>query len=197
MEISLIKNLNDPNSEIYKKTLKKQIKFIEKRLLDIKSKYLNDKMGCCGSKNDIVEHFNNGPSANTVLQFFNFPTDKCIICGGKKGENNIKQLERAHCYNYSRRDLLKMVINDLWIDEKEPIIAGEILKKFIEYHKICPIYIQCKKCHNNYDKVSKKLKEENKKNESEFKSSTFIVTGNTYNIYNIGEAHIKQHINNI
>ena len=29
---------------------------------------------------------------------------------------------------------------------------SEILKKFIEKHDCCPIYMLCNKCHNTYDK---------------------------------------------
>ncbi len=70
--------------------------------------------------------------------FFNFKTNKCIICKGEKGEKGdkgIRQFERAHCNIYSRRDLLMMAIDDLWIDNTTPIIVGDILKLFINFAK--------------------------------------------------------------
>ena len=44
-----------------------------------------------------------------------------------------------------------MAINELYIDNNTPIKTGDILKLFIENHKICPIYMLCNKCHNKYD----------------------------------------------
>ena len=146
-------NLSNQESEIYKKTLEKQIQFISKRLLNIKTnKYLDDKMGCCGQKEIIAKHLNQGPAANLVQVFFNFKHTKCILCKNKKGENNIKQLQRAHCNNYQRYDLLMMAINDLWIDDITPIKVGDVLKLFIQKHEVCPIYILCNICHVKYDK---------------------------------------------
>jgi hypothetical protein len=143
--------LNNPESEIYKKTIKKQNKFIPLRLNNIHNRYLNDKMGCIGEKEYIANHLNNGPSQNLVQTFFNFKTNKCIICKGEKGDKGIRQFERAHCNIYSRRDLLMMAIDDLWIDNTTPIIVGDILKLFIKKHDKCPIYMLCNICHTNYD----------------------------------------------
>ncbi len=146
-----MEELSNPESEIYKNTLEKQKLYISTRLNTIKNRYLDDKMGCYGEKETIVKHLNQGPSQNLVQKFFNFKATKCIICKGKRGENGIRQLERAHCNIYSQYDLIMMAINDLWIDNITPIKVGDILKLFIQKHEICPIYMLCNLCHNKYD----------------------------------------------
>lgn len=143
--------LNNPNSEIFKNVLEKQKIYISNRLKTIKNRYLDDDMGCCGEKKIIAKHLNNGPAQNLVHSFFNFKDKKCIICNGKLGDRNIRQLERAHCNNYSRYDLLIMALDELYVDNTTPIKVGDILKLFIEKHEICPIYILCNICHKNYD----------------------------------------------
>ena len=146
-----MENLSNPVSELYKKTLEKQKQYINTRLRTIKNRYLDDNMGCCGEKEVIAKHLNQGIAQNLVHSFFNFKTTKCIICNGKKGENGIRQFERAHCNIYSRYDLLIMAINDLYIDNNTPIKTGDILKLFIQKHQLCPIYMLCNLCHNIYD----------------------------------------------
>jgi hypothetical protein len=146
-----MEELNNPESEIYKRILEKQIIYINTRINSITNRYLNDDMGCSGKKEAIAKHLNLGPAQNLVQSFFNFKATKCLICNGKKGENNIRQLERAHCNIFSRYDLIMMAINDLWIDDSTPIRTGDILKLFILKHKECPIYMLCNICHNKYD----------------------------------------------
>jgi len=146
-----MEELSNPESELYKKILEKQKLYINTRFVSIKNRYLDDYMGCCGEKEVIAKHLNQGPAQNLVQTFFNFKATKCLICKGKKGENSIIQLERAHCNIYSRYDLLMMSINDLWIDNITPIKVGSILKLFIKKHEICPIYMLCNICHNKYD----------------------------------------------
>lgn len=151
-----MEELNNPNSEIFKNTLEKQKKFISERLKTIRNKYLDDEfiIGTPQKKENIVKHLNNGISANLIQTFFNYKTNICILCNGIKGENGIRQIERAHCNNYSRSDILLMAVNDYSenIENGDIITAGEILKRFIEKHDICPIYMLCNKCHNKYDK---------------------------------------------
>jgi hypothetical protein len=146
-----MENLSNPESDIYKKTLEKQKLYINIRLSKIKNRYFDDDMGCCGEKEAIAKHLNQGPAQNLVQTFFNFKAKKCIICNGKKGENGIRQLERAHCNIYSRYDLLMMAVNDLYIDNITPIRTGDILKLFIQKHDMCPVFILCNHCHNKYD----------------------------------------------
>ena len=143
--------LSNKESEIFIKTLEKQKTYISTRLNTIKNRYLDDDMGCSGKKETIAKHLNNGPAQNLVQTFFDFKAKKCILCNGKKGENGIRQLERAHCNIYSRYDLLMMAINDLYIDSNVPIKVGDILRLFIQKHELCPIYILCNLCHNKYD----------------------------------------------
>ena len=145
-----MEHLNNPESEIYKKTLEKQKLYISTRMNTIKNRILDDTMGCCGEKETIAKHLNMGLAQNIVQTFFK-KTDKCIICNGRVGDNGIRQLERAHCNIYSRYDLLIMAINDLYIDNNTPIKSGNILKLFIKKHEICPIYMLCNICHNKYD----------------------------------------------
>jgi hypothetical protein len=142
--------LNDDNSSIYKITLEKQKTYIQTRISKIQNRYLADNCGLSGDKKDIANHLNKGPAQNLVQTFFK--TDKiCCNCGLKKGENEIRQLERAHCNKYSRFDLLILALDELYIDENTPVPSGKILKKFIEKHELCPIYTLCNICHNQYD----------------------------------------------
>ena len=151
-----MEELSNPESEIYKKTLKKQKIYINTRMGSIKkNRYLDDNMGCCGEKEIIAKHLNQGPAQNLVQTFFDFKCKKCVLCKGKKGENSIRQLERAHCNIYSRLDLIMMAINVLWIDDITPIKVGDILKLFIQKHEICPIYMLCNICNNKYDNIFK------------------------------------------
>ena len=151
-----MEELNNPESEIFKNTLEKQKKFISERLRTIKNKYLDDDfiIGTPQKKENIVKHLNNGIAANLIQTFFNYKTNTCILCDGIKGENGIRQIERAHCNNYCRSDILLLAVNDFSkkIENGDIITAGEILKKFIEKHDICPIYMLCNICHNKYDK---------------------------------------------
>ena len=126
-----MEDLNNSESEIYKKTLEKQKLYISKRLNTIKNRLLDDTMGCCGEKEQIAKHLNMGLAQNLVQTFF--------------------KMERAHCNIYSRHDLLMMAINDLYIDNNTPIKSGDILKLFIQKHEICPIYMLCNLCHKKYD----------------------------------------------
>ena len=142
--------LNDSSSSVYKETLEGQITFIDNRLSNINNRYLNDMCGLSGTKSIIANHLNKGPAQNLIQNFFK-TNNFCSNCGLKKGENNIRQLERAHCNRYSRLDLIILALDDLYIDENTPISSGKILKKFIEKHKLCPIYTLCNICHNKYD----------------------------------------------
>jgi len=145
--------LNNPESEIYKKILEKQKSFITTRFSLIRNRYLDDTCCVVGEKKVIAKHLNQGLAQNLVQTFFNFKYTTCLICRGKKGENNIRQLERAHCNILSdpRYDLLMLAIDDLWVDNITPLGSGDILKLFIKKHEICPIYYLCNICHNKYD----------------------------------------------
>ena len=151
-----MEDLSNPDSEIYKNTLNKQVLFIDARMATMtRCRYFQDMMGCCGEKEAIANHLNHGNAPNLIHQFFNFKATKCILCKGKKGEKindqEIKQFERAHCNIYARRDLLMMAIDELYTDNTTSIRVGDILKLFILKHKICPIYMLCNICHNKYD----------------------------------------------
>ncbi len=146
--------LNDPESDIFKKTLVDQSNFISKRLLTIRNKYLDDPFIIAPQKKEnIVKHLNNGIAANLILSFFNYKTNICSYCNSVKGENGIRQIERAHCNNYSRSDILSLAVDDFIekLDNGEIITSGEILKRFIEKHTCCPIYMLCNQCHHKYD----------------------------------------------
>ena len=145
-----MEDLNDVESDIYKTTLETQKEYIDTRLKTIKSRYLDDTMGCCGTKDEIAKHLNMGIAQNTVHTIFK-THNTCIVCNGKVGDNGIRQIERAHCNIYSRYDLLMMAINDLYIDNTTPIKTGDILRLFIRKHDKCPIYMLCNLCHNKYD----------------------------------------------
>jgi hypothetical protein len=147
-----MEDLNNPESEIFTKTLEEQKQFILRRFVSIKrNRYLDDTMGCCGEKDIIAKHLNLGPAQNLVHGFFNYTTDKCILCNRCKEHDGIRQFERAHCNTYSRYDLLLMAVDDLYVDNTTPITVGDILKGFIQKHDICPIYMLCNLCHSKYD----------------------------------------------
>jgi len=151
-----MEELNNSESEVFKETLKKQTDFIKGRFYKLRAnRYLDDKMGCIGKKEDIVKHLNQGPAQNLIQTFFNYKTDKCSFCNCKKGENGVRQFERAHCNKFSRSDILNIAITDIYIDEQTPIIVGDILRIFIEKHECCPIYMLCNICHNKYDNTFK------------------------------------------
>ena len=156
-EIYKIEDLNNPESEIYKRTLEEQKLYINTKMNLKKNRFFDDNIGLCGEKEIIAKHLNLGPAQNLVQNFFKYKgcDDKCLLCNGKKGNNNIRQIDRAHCNIYSRYDLLMMAIDDLYIDNNTPIKSGDILKLFIQKHEICPIYRLCKICHNKYDKICK------------------------------------------
>ena len=51
----------------------RQQDFIMNRFNTIRSnRYLNDRMGCIGSKEDIITHLNQGPAQNLIQTFFNY-----------------------------------------------------------------------------------------------------------------------------
>jgi len=149
-----MEELNNPESEIFRNTLKEQKQFISRRIATIKNRQLKSQMGCSGTKDDIAKNLNMGQSQNLVLTFFNSKTDICVLCSRTKGQDDIRQIERAHCNLYSRYDLLMLALDDLYIDDTTPIKSGDILKKFIQKHDICPIYMLCNLCHTAYDKKS-------------------------------------------
>lgn len=150
-----MEELNNSESEIYKNTLEKQKIFIIERLKTIKNKYLDDEFIIAPQKKEnIVRHLNNGIAANTIQTFFNYKTDTCIFCKGTKGKNSgIRQIERAHCNKYSRSYILLLAVSEISekLDNGDIVTVGEILKKFIEKHECCPIYMLCNNCHRKYD----------------------------------------------
>ena len=148
--------LNNPESRIFKETLNKQQEFIKNRLNKLRSnKYLDNTARIGYTKKEIVGTLNQGMAQNLIQSFFNYKTEECSFCNKKKGENGIRQFERAHCNNYSREDILTMAVDDIYIDDKTPLICGVVLRKFIEKHECCPIYMLCNICHNKYDNCYK------------------------------------------
>ena len=115
----------------------------------MKNRFINDEVGLSGKKEVIAKHLNQGLAQNLVQNFFKTDT-KCLLCS--KSKPDVKQLERSHCNNYSRYDLLLLAIEDLYDDKDTSIKSGDILKSFILKHECCPIYTLCKKCHWIYDK---------------------------------------------
>ena len=67
-----MEELNNPESEIYKKTLEKQKKYINTKIYSKTNRYFDDEMGCCGKKEIIAKHLNQGLAQNLVHTFFNF-----------------------------------------------------------------------------------------------------------------------------
>ena len=143
-------HLNDSENEIFRNTLSNQIEFINNRLNNSRIRYLNSQCKLSGTKQEIIEILNMGIAANLVHAFF-YAATTCIICNRRRGEEGVRQIERAHCNNYSRPELLKMAVDDLYVDENTPIKTCDILRLFIRKHELCPIYSLCNFCHNQYD----------------------------------------------
>jgi len=145
--------LNDPESEIYKKALSRT-NDIEKQLNVSKINCLNNKCFVLGSIEDILKHLN-FHGRNLVHAFFKYTTNKCDNCGIFKSK--LVQLERAHCNkeNCDRSSLLYLAIKEHYNNEKVPIYVKDILKTFIKLHNKIPLFILCKKCHKEYDKIKK------------------------------------------
>jgi hypothetical protein len=77
-----MEDLNNPESEIYKKTLEKQKLYISTRLKTIKNRILDDTMGCCDEKEKIAKHLNMGLAQNLVQTFFKWLINvlrKCLV----------------------------------------------------------------------------------------------------------------------
>ncbi len=143
-------SLNDSNSEIYINTLLTQSKYIDKRLTTIKNRILETNVKFAGNtKEEIANFLNLGIAQNLIQTFFKFKNSSCILC--KKNKKEVRQLERAHCNLYSRYDLLILAIDNVYENKDAEIDSVTILTEFIKYHKICPIYYLCNKCHKKYD----------------------------------------------
>lgn len=144
--------LNDENSSIFKETIEKQKKYIDKRRKVIINRILETNIKFQGNtKEEIALFLNLGIAQNLVQAFFKFKEKKCLIC--KKDKSDVRQLERAHCNLYSRYDLLIKALDNIYVDIDTPINSVDILKEFIKCHSCCPIYYLCKSCHIEYDKI--------------------------------------------
>lgn len=143
--------INDVNNEIYKKAMDRT-NYIDNKLEKTKINCLNNNCSIIGNKKDILMHLKGGPAKNLVNTFFKYTTNKCDYCGIEKSRTI--QLDRAHCNKNGcdRSSLLEKSIDYYFINETTPIKIKSILRKFINYHKEIPLFILCKKCHNEYDK---------------------------------------------
>ena len=156
-----INQLDDPMGGVYRNTLKQQELFIKNRLVKSKMQGImegSDLSECwlSGSIESIVKIID--PHARNLIQNFfagkKSPYDfqMCLCCDGKKGDNGIRQFERAHCHVSSRPEIIRDVVTGMWVNNETSIKLGDILRKFIEKHRTCPIYMLCNKCHVKYDK---------------------------------------------
>ena len=143
-------NLNNSESDIFINTLSNQVNFINNRLNNSRIRYLNDECRLSGTIDQIVGHLNMGVAANLVHDFFNVDTS-CIICNRSRGEDGVRQIERAHCHIYSRPEILRMAVTELHTNDNSLIRTCDILRLFIRRHELCPIYSLCNLCHNQYD----------------------------------------------
>jgi len=151
--MSRLEDLNDKTSDIYQNTLTRQLYYIDERLKIIKSRFLERNIRLVGNtKEEIAEFLNLGIAQNLVNSFFNFKESECIICKKNKSDSIVRQLERAHCNNFSRVDVLLMALDKIYVDIDTPINTTDILIEFIKCHKMCPIYYLCNICHTQYDK---------------------------------------------
>jgi hypothetical protein len=155
-EVELFDDLNDESSELYKKNLIKTNCYIEKlNLLSSKRKIFKSYAKISGPIDDILVNINHGTAPNIVHDIFkNLFKDNnmCLLCNSTR-----VPLERAHCNIYPRPDLLRIAIENNWVDEDTSILIIDIIMDFIKLHGIlCPIYPLCKECHKKYDKYSKK-----------------------------------------
>ena len=68
--------LNDKNSEIYNKSIKRNQEYIEKKLKITKLKSLRNNVQIIGSFQDILDHIKYGPATNLIQNFFKFSLNK-------------------------------------------------------------------------------------------------------------------------
>ena len=152
----LFDNLNDESSQLYNNNLLKTNSYIESlKLEQSKRKIFKSSAKISGSIDDILVNINHGTAPNIVHDIFkNLFKDNniCLLCNSTR-----VPLERAHCNIYPRPDLLRIAIENNWVDEDTSILIIDIIMDFIKLHGIlCPIYPLCKECHKKYDKYSKK-----------------------------------------
>jgi len=145
--------LNDPESEVYRKACERTKKYIDDKLPKSKMKCFRDKTGLTNEDgiHGLVAHLTDSMATNCIKNFFRFPAIKdCEMCGDRPD----KPLDRSHCNHdeKTRPVILKRAIEHYYLDVNTPIKVGKVMRKFLELHGDTPIYMLCKKCHNEYDK---------------------------------------------
>lgn len=153
------KELNDPNSDIYKENLSILKTFIEEKLPKCDMQVLHNHAKISGTVDEIAKACSH--SAIKLVQVF-FGTCRlhghkdrtCTICG----ESGFKVLEKAHCNcgGCERPSLLAKAIQKIYVDEDTPIDTSEIYRNFIILHGESPIYLACAGCHKQYDSLPRK-----------------------------------------
>lgn len=146
--------LDDVNSNIYKRNLAIQKKYISEKMFNNKSNILNNKTKLTGTIEDIVKHCS--PMAATLVKNFfhscklnGYDNRECSHCK----RINCVILEKAHCSCGSRPELLERAIKKLHINNTSPIVSGQIFREFILLHTNTPLFLLCQPCHRSYDKV--------------------------------------------
>ena len=146
--------LNDPESKIYKDSLKRNRKIINKKLKITKIRTLTSNIKVIGTFKEIINHIKR-PAVELVRSFFSYNRfTNCQHCHRSKLSNDVKQLERAHCNrpNCDRVSLLKHSTEKYYKDKNTPVLLKHIYKHFIKLHGKIPMYYLCTKCHRTYDK---------------------------------------------
>ena len=146
---------NKLEQQLYKSSLTRT-QNINEKLNKTRINLLTNNCRIVGTENEILSHIKCGPSQNLINSFFKYTTDKCDNCDIKKSKTI--QLQRTHCNKYSddRSSLLKKSIQVHFIDKNTPIKIKDILTTYIKFHNDTPLFILCKKCHIEYDRLYKK-----------------------------------------
>jgi len=150
--IDSLEDLNNPNSDIFKATLKNQTAFIDKKLEKWSkkpTKWFKSNAFVQGSVEDIQGILSGlGIDTNFVQQFFrgsDIEKTRCINC------QEVKNLQRCHSI-IDRPKLMRYAIEALHSDDMKPIRFKDILVQYIKEHKKCPLYWLCRDCHWEYSK---------------------------------------------
>jgi len=144
-----MKYLNDSNNKIYINSINRNKEYIKNKLSKTRIKCLKSNVSICGTRKEILDHIKCGPAKNLINTFFRFKVDKCEHCNLEK--KKVRQLDRAHCNNCDRVQLLEKSILRYFVNELTPVKIKDILIEFIKLHNEAPIYMLCKTCHIRYD----------------------------------------------
>ena len=146
-----LEDFNNPDSDIFKATLQRQIEFIDQKIekwSKTPTRYTKSNPFIQGSIEDIHRIMCLGIDRNIVQDFFigkGIKQTRCMNCE----EEGI--LERCHSV-IDRPKIMQDAIEVLHNDDMTPIGVKDILIQYLKEHKKYPLYFLCKGCHWEYNK---------------------------------------------